>query len=228
MLPTDRGLADYPQRMAEAVLNLAAVEGRSEWMVLNDLSGPPADILRIGLAGSSASLGTIPLNRGLEMLHRGRDLLRAAACHVHQPQPSYAKLSFKEADEFLATCRLAQTERNGAFIAKIAAPVPPLLERQSTMFGDPGVTFEREPFARQVTWRLMQALQTIDSAVQSGQFEQLLVAVPEGVTANLCESLAGLLTDDEQSSVKLGMSWSRARPTAPATLPKPCLGTRPP
>lgn len=218
LVPTDRGLADYPQRMAEAVLNLAAVEQRSEWEVLNDLSGPPADVLRIAVSSPSASLGTMPLDQGLEILKRGRELLNAAACHVHHPQPYYSKLYFKEADAFLASCRLAQTERNGAFIARIAAPIPPLLERQPELFDSDGAGFAREPFPRQVTWRLMHALQTVNSVVESGRFASLLSALADGVTANLCESLAGMLPDEEQAAVKLTMSWSRNRPTVPATV----------
>ena len=34
---------------------------------------------------------------------------------------------FKEAEEFLASCRLGQTER-GSFVATIVAPVPPEIE----------------------------------------------------------------------------------------------------
>ena len=73
---------------------------------------------------------------------------------------------------------------------KIAAPVPPLLVKQGTLF-EPGpeVSFESEPFARQVTWRLMGALQTVGNEVASGHFDRLLSAVPSGVTANLCDTI---------------------------------------
>lgn len=217
LILTDRTLDDFPARMAEAVINLAAYEQRSEWEVLNDLSGPPADVLRIAIGGPSASLGSMPLDLGLEVLKRGRELLNAAACHVHQPQAFYPKAYFKEADAFLASCRLGQTERNGAFVARIAAPIPPLLESPEHV--ESGSTeFACEPFPRRVTWRLMHALQTVSRAVETGQFAGLLSAVPEGVTANLCESLAAMLPEDEQALLKLSMSWSRNRPTVPPTV----------
>ena len=130
LVPRVKDLADYAQRMADVLLMLSAVESRSAteirtvWDILNDLSGPPADVLRIGISGPTATLGSIPLDQGLEVLKRGRELLNAAACHVHLPQSYYSKMYFKETDAFLASCKLGQTERNGAFIAKIAAPVP--------------------------------------------------------------------------------------------------------
>jgi hypothetical protein len=64
----------------------------------------------------------------------------------------------------------------------------------------------------------MHALQTVHSAVESGRFASLLAAVPDGVTANLCETLAGMPPDEEQGTVKLAMTWSRNRPTVPATV----------
>ena len=220
LLPRDRDLADYTERMADMLLTLAAVENRTVWEILNDVSGPPADVLRIAIGGPSAMLGAIPLDRGLDLLQRGRELLNAAACHVHQPQAFYPKLYFKEADEFLAGCKLGQTERNGAFIVKIASPVPPLLVKQGSLFepGIPDTAFEGEPFARQVTWRLMGALQTVGDEVASGHFDRLLSAVPSGVTANLCDTLVAMLPDDEQSTLKFSMSWSRNRPVVPRSI----------
>ena len=62
LVPREKELADYAQRMAEVLLMLSAVESRTVWDILNDLSGPTADVLRIGISGPTATLGAIPLD----------------------------------------------------------------------------------------------------------------------------------------------------------------------
>src|SRR5205807_275943 len=62
------------------------------------------------------------------------------------------------------------------------------------------------------------ALQTVGNEVASGHFDRLLSAVPSGVTANLCDTLVAMLPDDEQSSLKFSMSWSRNRPVVPRSV----------
>ena len=47
LLPARRDLADYTERMGDVVQMLAAVEERSVWQVMADLSTPPADVLRL-------------------------------------------------------------------------------------------------------------------------------------------------------------------------------------
>ena len=68
------------------------------------------------------------------MIEGGRSLLLAAACSVHSPQPFYPRQAFREAVEFLDTCRLGQTER-GSFVATIVTPVPPVVGPQACLPG---------------------------------------------------------------------------------------------
>src|SRR5262249_14758696 len=46
LLPLKRELGDYILRMADVVIDLATIEQRSPWEILNDLSGPPGDVFR--------------------------------------------------------------------------------------------------------------------------------------------------------------------------------------
>src|SRR5271166_1217835 len=71
LLPLDRDLGDYVYRMADIVLVVAAVENRSVWEVLNDLSGPPSDVLRLRVVASDAALGNLPFGRGYQVAPRG-------------------------------------------------------------------------------------------------------------------------------------------------------------
>ncbi len=219
IVPRRRELRDYVARVADIIQLLAAVEQRAAWQILSDVSVPPADILRLSIAAPNAALGTLPLDEGIRLIQGGRNLLLAAACSAHSPQPYYPRQSFKEATEFLESCRLGQTER-GSFVATVAAPVPPLLEAQGSLFGGNGTEVVNEPFARRATIRLMQALGHVSESVETGSPGKILDGIEAGVSANLCEAIASMKPSGEQSSLRLEMNWSVNRPNVPSNLPR--------
>lgn len=218
LLPRNREIADYALRMGDVVQMIAAVEQRSIREVLADLSGPPADVIRLGITAPESSLGTLPLEEGIRLVQGGRDILLAAACSAHHPQPFYPRQSFKEAMEFLATCRLGQTER-GSFIATIIAPVPPQIEPRALFPDMPLSNVATEPYSRRVTLRLMSGLKVIQDSIDTGAHEQILRGVEAGVSANLCEALSSVKPPGDQSSLKIRISWARSRAQVPVELP---------
>ena len=203
LLPARRDLADYTERMGDVVQMLSAVEQRSAWQVMADLSAPPADVLRLQVTAPDATLGAVPLVEGIRLIQGGRDLLTAAACSAHQPQAFYPRLGYKEALDFLETCQLGQTER-GSFIATIMAPIPPQIEHQAEMFpgNEPQLALETEPFSRKATLRLMFALDHINESIQKGTYESILSGVEQGVSANLCEAIASMKPGGDQATYR--------------------------
>jgi hypothetical protein len=185
--------------------------------ILNDLSLPPADKLRLRLQSRDAESGSLPLNEGLNLWQGGHDLLLAAACSAHQPQAYYPRQSFSVAQEYLRQCRMGQTEL-GSYVATIIAPVPP--ELSPSLLGD----FEDldnvtgEPYERRVTLTLMQGLQTIREAIERGESESLLHGASRGVSANLCEALAAMSPADPMGNLNISMCWSRTRPRVPKAI----------
>ena len=106
--------------------------------------------------------------------------------------------------------RLGQTE-HGSFVVTMMAPVPPLLQ---PMPDESWARFSDEPHERQVTRRLVQALEASRDAAElahSGAgapaFER---AVADGVSANLCESLVELI--GAFSSLDIRVTWARTCP----------------
>src|SRR5262249_28672218 len=130
LLPLRRELGEYIPRMADAVVALAVVERRSPLEVLNDLSGPPSDVLRLRVSAPDATLGNLPLDQGLQLLRGGCDMLLSAACSAIRPQAFHREMSLKQPNDFIKSCRLGQTER-GSFVAKIITPVPPALHQET-------------------------------------------------------------------------------------------------
>jgi hypothetical protein len=195
---------------------LAAVERRDPAQVLADLSSPPADVLRLQVLAPDATLGTLPLNEGIRLMEGARNLLLAAACSARQAAAFFPRQAYKEALEFLQICQLGQTER-GSFITKIIAPVPPLIESQNSLFKlDDESLFASEPFARRSTVRLMRALQHIRGAIDNGNYQEILEGVDSGVSANLCEAVALMQPEGDQSQLRIHMSWAPNRPKLPA------------
>jgi hypothetical protein len=215
VLPRTREFADYALRMGDVTEMIAAVEERSIREVLLDLSAPPADIIRLGILASEASLGTLPLEEGIRLMEGGRDMLLAAACSAHRPQAFYPRQSFREASEFLSTCRLGQTER-GSFIATIIAPVPPLIVEPSLFTDAPPI----EPYARRVTLQLMTGLKVVRDSIQAGAHDQMLKGVDAGVSANLCEAIATVKPPGDQSSLQIRITWARSRANVPSEIPQ--------
>jgi hypothetical protein len=220
LLPLRRDWADYALRMGDLVLTLAAVEQRSVWEVINDLSGPAGDVLRFRVAAPNATSGTLPLDDGLRLLQGGRDLLLAAACSAHQAQAYYPRQSFREALDFLEGCRVGQTER-GSYVATIIAPVP--VDLEPNLFPSDLREEEQiatEPYPRRVTLQLMSGLRAVHQAIKIGTPERILHGVPAGVSANFCEALAAMTPSSEQASVEIRTSWSRSRSRVPQSLPQ--------
>ena len=129
------------------------------------------------------------------------------------PRVYYPSRKPAQAIDYIRRARLGQTEP-GSFIITIISPVPPSLA------GPGGQIFELgEPFERRVTRTLAFALNSVrqaaEDAATSGEVDSFVRAVPNGVSANLCDALAGIgsLTEGDRS-LDIQFSWSRSRPLA--------------
>jgi hypothetical protein len=218
VLPLRRDLGDYTLRMADVVQNLSVLERRSVWEVLNDLSVPPGDLLRLRVTADEATSGNLPLDQGIQLLRGGRDALLAAACSVKRPQPFHSEKRLKDAGDFIKNCRLGQTER-GSFVATIITPVPPAIP-PLLPFADEISHEATEPFPRRVTTRLMSSLQIVEEAARTERLAPILNWVADGVSANLCDALVAMKPRGIQSRLDIHMSWAWSGPQLPAGVPQ--------
>ncbi len=218
LLPLKRDLGDFALRMGDLVVALATIERRPVQEVLNDLSGPAGDVFRLRVAGSVAALGNLPIDEAIQLLQGARQLLWSSAFSVIRPEALHPIRTSKPIEAFLNSCRVGQTER-GSFVATILAPVPP--EIQPSLAGLDAGRFEPEPpFPRQVTTRLMSSLGLVSQAIQTGKPERLLDAVPQGISAHLCDALVLMKPPGDESSLDIRVTWARTRPHLPAEVPK--------
>ncbi len=206
LLPSREDVADYPERMAEALRTLAQVEDRSELLIYRDLLAAGADVLRV--VAPHAADGTIALQEGVVLHQEAENLLLAAACAAVQPRPSYHAGKVTEAVQYLETVRLGPSEV-GSYVITLLSPVAPILRRHTQQS-----LLEDEPFARQVTHRLAEALDALEQAANdaaaSDDFAAFETRVSQGISANLCEAVARLA--QQCHGIRLELGWARVRP----------------
>lgn len=207
----DETFDDYSETVTEAVRKLAEFESRSVLEVLNHLLLPPSDVLRFREAGPDTETGTLNLDQALGVLSGTRKMLLSVAHSVLHPQRFHPRLSRSEADQFVQSCRMGQTER-GSFILTVVCPLDFVV----------GTSTDEDPFARQVTHGLMKSLFDLEKAVDSNSVDQLEDPQKHPLlSANLLESLLMLRPDSERASLHVAASWSKARPMhdGPITTP---------
>ena len=208
----DESFDDYPETVAEAVQKLAEYEGRTSSEVLSHLLLPPADVLRFRETGPETETGTVRLDQVIGLLEGTKKMLLSVAHSVLHPQPYHPRLSRSEAEQFVRSCRMGQTER-GSFIVTVACPLDFV----------PGTTVADGPFARQVTQGLMQSLADVADAADKNQVDDLLDHGKHPLlSANFLESLLMLRPSAERASVQVSSSWSKTLPS-PVSSSKPAL-----
>jgi hypothetical protein len=213
LLPLAKTFSDYAMRIGDLILSVSEIETRSPQELLTDLLLPPSDVLRFSVDTADTSGGTVQFDHGMELYEGVRKAMLSSARAAQHPARYFERL--KDADAFVSQCRLGQTEL-GSFTATFVCPVealpetdaaPDLFAGVADLFA--GVPARREPFARQVTRTLMQAVALIAEAVTNDTIEQLVAEENTGpVNANICEALLKMepLADGQ---LRVSSSWAR-------------------
>ena len=122
LVPLNKNYIDYPNRIGDAVLQLSIVEKRKVYDIINDIFATPADIIRVSWGGEETKKGTIPLNYGVGLFQSLRRTLYVAALDIIDPKKYYKKERKSDAETFIKSCQLGQTER-GSFVVNYICPI---------------------------------------------------------------------------------------------------------
>lgn len=211
-VPLETRRRDFALRMGELLQTLAIAEGRSQAEIYSDLLTTYADVIRIRFDDPELADGTLPIEAHAQISQRTRDLLLAAACSALQRRAVWHARKPAQAVEQVRRLRIGQSERGSYTITVISRVGPELHPRQN------GSAFATEPpFERQMTQTLATSLATLDRASEkaalSQSFDSIDESVAAGVSANLCDAVAGLWGDDDWNRrLEFSFSWSPARP----------------
>jgi hypothetical protein len=215
ILPRTDRLADYASAVSRLIDVFAKVIERDELETYRDLIGADRDVVRVRVFGGDDD-GSVMLDAGVKIVAQARDMLLAAACAAKAPQPLYRAGANREANDYMRRVKLGQTEQ-GSFVVTLLAPVPPLLQPVQSPLDPAWANLEDEPMERMVTRRLMEALEASRTAAEmalSGDAAAFENAVSSGVSANLCEAVAGLI--EQSQGLDISLTWARTRPTPEA------------
>ena len=143
LVPFDRTYRDFATRLADAVQLIAAVEGRSQLAVLDDIRTSGYDIVRIQLDLADAADGTVSVERGAALYDNLPKLFAAGACAARGPRLYYGRRPSKPVEDFLKQLRYGQTEA-GSYVVRQSCPpfLPPSPGiAKSRSSGGPSVPF---------------------------------------------------------------------------------------
>jgi hypothetical protein len=217
VVPLDQAVSDYALRMAEVLHTISVVEGRSQSQIYTDLLTTFADVVRIRIDDPELQDGTLPIEAHAQLAQKARDLLLAAACSATEHRAVWHTRKPWQAVEQVRKIRIGQTER-GSYVVTVISRVSPALHVPSQV-----ELFEpEEPFERRVIQTLASSLESLDRAAEtaalSGEYASFERSVDEGVSANLCDAVAGLWGDENgQRNLEFAFSWSPARPVGIGT-----------
>ncbi|MDE2874313.1 MAG: hypothetical protein OXU69_07430 [Gemmatimonadota bacterium] len=228
IVPAFEHYGDYGTRIYQIAEQLARLEGRRMLAVLVDLALAESDLIRVRLPNADDD-NAVSISDGAAALAEAKRLLLAAACSADRPQRMYRAGRNKRATDYLRKVRLGQTEP-GSFVINILSPVPPSLQKK-LFREEPVKDLYEEPFERRVARKLVSGLRASRTATDRvnrdaagiGEFEE---RVNDGVSANLCRSVARLT--EVGGGLEVSVSWAMTRPFSTAAPERLVVSFRPP
>lgn len=206
VVPHTQALGDYASVVSGLIETFAESADRDQLTVYREVVTADCDVIRVRAVDGEHD-GSLPISAGTALVSRSRDMVLAVACSsLGEPRPVYRAGANKEAADYLRQVRLGQTEQ-GSFVVSLLSPVvsPPI---QMSLIPDSDEL--ESPVARRVTERLTQALDATRQATDDtncGKPEAFSKLVTEGVSANLCDALAGLT--GALSRIDVNVVWAR-------------------
>lgn len=206
-VPRTETARDFPRRLVELINDLADIEATSAESVVKNIRDTWIDVIRIVIQSSLTDLGTLPVATGVSVFDELKNLLSAAGRATLHPRNAYAARPPSEVSAFLRQARFGPTEI-GSYIVPIYSPASPTLEDRRQ---------ERTPFARQVVTTLSRSLDAVKSAAEQalrshGEMQSFAEAVPQGVSANLCDAIIALSKASIDSALDVRMTWASKQP----------------
>lgn len=205
--PTDVKVRSYSQRVKEAVGAIAEFEKRDVSKIVDDMINFHSDLVKVRVVHPDVEGGTIPLEDGVLLIERSRDLLIASTLSTFKKQSVFSGSRPQDVQDFLGRLKLGQTEV-GSFVVNLISPIEVHTEAQCDG--------SESSITRSVTTNLARSLTAITEAIEkySGSrnifdFEKI---VGRGVSANLCDALIGLSGRSRARSFSIVIKTGGAEP----------------
>ncbi|WP_125936108.1 hypothetical protein [Streptomyces sp. WAC 06738] len=220
MVPKIESAPDYPQMLRNLTTELARIERRSPDEIHEDMARQFFDITKLRASADSSLDHTIPLHAGIELFESAKRLVVASAASTLMRQGNFGRNIPKRALNHAKHVRLGHT-MEGSYVVPVISEV-----RVPDVYADnegPGVLpeldlkVEAARFDRRVTTTMARALEVLgeisvnrDRTPSSAEVHD---AVSEGVSRELCDAVARVLSTGQVDSYDVNFQW------APAIVP---------
>jgi len=209
VLPLRRSLRDFKDRLDDALNTIAHFERRPIGTLLKDIQGLGADFVRVRVIHDDVVDGSIPLEEGVILNEKARDMMMAAAMSSVARKKTFIGARGDIALTYMKSLRLGQTSI-GSYVVNVIAPI-------QIATNDIEAT---RPFSRVVTENLSAALLSLSEAAEAYQHTNDLTVfdatVSHGVSSNLCEAVLGMGGREHQRKIAVSVV---ATPTLPTEIP---------
>lgn len=242
IIPLDRDYADYNQRIADVIVEIADVENRTPEDVLDELL-EPYDSISFQINGSVVTSGAIQINTALSLLNDGRRALKSVNPLEDQSQHHASSLSKTFQLLYIAlhyqhrTAGLCRFETNqDSFAVRFVYPLKvdfstlaASLQSQGSEGEGEKTTSTKVPdsYARSMITTLIRSLDVLVNALTEGDMYKLLslskkIETPEGEELH-GEEIEGVVINQElceailnmrprDGSLSIYVSWARVAP----------------
>lgn len=208
LLPSSATSKDFADRMVDAVISMSIFEVRSPITVLKEVMGYFSDLVRIRVFHDDVDAGTIPINDGVLLNIRARDLMASAVMSTASKRRHFMGKRSPEVKAYIDSLRLGQTEV-GSYIVNIIAPTGPIQSDQKS--------FEDVPLSNIVTSNLASGLEALTLAVDKfstiGDLTVFDAAVASGASSNMCDALIGLSGAEKKRGFEISITPSHCHQT---------------
>lgn len=205
LLPTNKSFDDFNEVMFRALQGIAYVEDKKLNEVVTDIMQIVDDVLRVRVSGMYTQDGTIPIEQGVELIQRTKEMLIAVsnATAAKEPKPIYYGVRSDDTNDFIKNVKLGQTEV-GSYIITAHSPLPNI-QTQIENVAD-------EYFPRRVYQKTAEALgaalKAKKQAVETSNIEVFKTYIDKGLSANFCDALAELRGENDQATIDFNFTWS--------------------
>lgn len=203
IVPRTDTIDDYAMAVEDLIVSFAKALGRDEISIYRDLTLADRDVLRVRAIGDYPS--GLPFENSCGLMGHTRDMLAAAANSLDDNRPVYRSGSNSKAANYLQSIRLNRTEGGSFSLVLVSPALAPRLFTQSDSV--------ESSFERRVAQRLSESLYATRFASElavGGDGTAFGQVLGSGVSANLCEAVAGLVESVDRFDVSF--NWALARP----------------
>lgn len=211
LLPRHGFALDYEDRLVDLLIELARFETKTYSQIIESIENLSADLVKVRVIHSDVGDGTIPLDDGVMLHERARDLMAAAALSTSTKKKHFVGARSPEASDYVSHLKLGQTEI-GSYVINIISPIDMPETNQSTV--------DMTSFSRMVTHTLASGLSALHTAANkytnTKEIGEFLPTIEKGASANMCEALLGFSGRNRQRSFTISIT-----PSLTQKMPRP-------